>query len=299
MAYVRHTHSTVTPQAGSKAYKSHVDSSGLYTQDDDHNKNLMVEEMRRKLNMESERLRTRLRQELTELRQRLSPYPAHPSLVSMRERVAPLTQQLQISLSSNTQDLCGQLSLYLQGLEMAEAQTEASPALYRREAFLWMSQTLDNSGSKLADIISDFQTKTSGVIDQLREISVREGEGAESGLWQEMSSRLGKEVSSLRLEAQSRVGTLKAEIAARLVTAQPLKAEVTASIDQFCHSTALQNHVFHARIERLFLGLEEELEVQGASSQSSSSSMQPSGSLQEDFSAKLSALIQDILHSMQ
>ncbi|XP_071756710.1 uncharacterized protein LOC139912728 [Centroberyx gerrardi] len=287
------------------AYKSHVDSSGLYSQEDDHNKNPMVEEMRRKLNVESERLCTRLRQELAELRERLSPYPAHPSsaLASMRERLAPLTQQLQSSLSSSTQDLCGQLSLYLQGLELAEAQAEASPALYR-DAFHWMSQTLEHSGSKLAEIISDFQTKTSGVIDHLKEISASEGEGAKEGakpgLWQEMSSRLGQEVSSLRLEAQSRVGALKAELAALLVTAQPLKAEVTASMDRFCQSAALQGQVFQARIERLFLGLEEEMEVQEASSpSSSSSSIQPGGSLQEDFSVKLSALIQDILHSVQ
>ncbi|XP_071373877.1 apolipoprotein A-IV [Centroberyx affinis] len=281
------------------AYKSHVDSSGLYSQEDDHNKNPMVEEMRRKLNVESERLRTRLRQELAELRERLSPYPAHPSsaLASMRERLAPLTQQLQSSLSSSTQDLCSQLSLYLQGLELAEAQAEASPALYR-DALHWMSQTLEHSGSKLAEIISDFQTKSSGVIDHLKEISA--SEGAKPGLWQEMSSRLGQEVSSLRLEVQSRVGALKAELAALLITAQPLKAEVKASMDRFCQSAALQSQVFQARIERLFLGLEEEMEVQEASSPSSpSSSIQPGGSLQEDFSVKLSALIQDILHSVQ
>lgn len=258
--------------------------------------------MQRKLNMESERLRIRLHQELAELRERLSPSTAHFSstLATMRERLAPLTQQLQSSLSSNTQDLCGQLSLYLQGLETAEVQAEASPALYQ-EAFAWMSQTLEHSSSKVADTISDFHTKTIGVIEHLKEISAGEEEAAKTKLWQEISSRLGQEVSSLRLEVQNRVGALKAELSALLETAQPHTAEMKASMGQFCQNAALQSQAFQARMERLFQGLEEELEFQGASilsPSSSSLSIQPGGSLQEDFSLKLSALIQDILHSV-
>lgn len=284
-----------------KIYKSHIDSSSLYNQDD-QNKNPIAEEMQHKLNMESERLRTRLRQELAELQDRLSPSPAHLSstLASMRERLAPLTQQLQSSLSSNTQDLCGQLSLYLQGLDRAEAQPEASPALYQ-EAFHWMSQTLEHSSSKLADIISDFHTKTVGVIEHLKEISVGEEEAAESELWQEISSRLGQEVSFLRVEAHNRAGAFKAELAALLETAQPHKTELTASMERFCQNATVQSQVLQARMERLIQGLKEELQVQGASSlspSSSSSSIQPGGSLQGDFTVQLSALIQDILHSV-
>lgn len=284
----------------SKIYKIHIDSSNLYSQDD-RSGNPVAEEMQRKLNMESERLRVRLRQELAELQQRLSLSPTHLSstLTSMRERLAPLTQQLQSSLSSSTQDLCGQLRLYLQGLETAEAQTEAGPALYV-EAFNWMSQSLEHSSSKVADVFSDFHAKTVGEIEHLKEMSA-----GEEDLWQEISSRLGQEVSSLRVEAQNRVGALKAELAALLQTAQPRQADLTASMEQFCQNTALQGQVFEARMERLFQGLEEELEVKRASSLSpssssfSSSSIQPGDSLQEDFSVKLSALIEDILHSVQ
>ncbi|XP_070827404.1 apolipoprotein A-IV [Chaetodon trifascialis] len=278
-------------------YKSHIDSSGLYNQDN-RSKNPVAEELQRKLNMESERLRARLHQELAELRERLSPSPAHLSstLASMRERLAPLTQQLQSSLSSNTQELCGQLSLYLQGMETAEAQVEASPALYQ-EAFHWMSQTLEHSSSTVADIISNFHTKTIGVIEHLKEISGNEEEAAKSEFWQEVSSRLGHEVNSLRSEAQNRVRALKADLAAVLETAQPHKAELTSSVERFCQNAALQSQVFQAQMERLF----QELEVQGASSMfpPSSSFIQPGGSLQEDFTVKLSALIQDILHSVQ
>ncbi|XP_010727934.2 uncharacterized protein zgc:162608 [Larimichthys crocea] len=287
-----HDKSELTEKDVDKIYKIHIDSSGRYNPDN-HSKNPVAEEIQHKLNIESERLRMRLRQELAELQERLSPSPAHLSstLANMRERLAPLTQQLQSSLSSNTQDLCSQLSLYLQGLEAAEAQEQASPALYQ-EAFHWMSQSLEHSSSKVADIISDFDTK-------VIEISASEQDAAKSELWQEISSRLEQEVSSLRVEAQHRVGALKAELAAQLETAQPDKAELTASMQRFCQNAALQSQVFQARMERQFQGMEEEL-LQGATSSSLSSlSIQPGGSLQEDFTVKLSALIQDIMHSVQ
>ncbi|XP_076002453.1 uncharacterized protein LOC142995336 [Genypterus blacodes] len=280
-----------------KTYKSHMDSSHIYSQEDDRNTNPLAAEMQHKLNMESERLRARLRQELAELQERLSPNPAHLSstLASMRERLAPLTQQLQTSLSSNTQDLCGQLSLYLQGLETAEVQAEVGPALYQ-EAFQWMSQTLEHSRSNMADIIGHFQTKSTEAIEHLKEIS--EGDGGKSELWQEMSYRLGQEVNSLRVETQIRAATLKSELATALGTDQPFRAEVVASVDRFCQSAALQSQVL-ARVERMFVGLEEELEVKAHSSASTPSSLQSGGSLQESFTLKLSALIQDILHSVQ
>ncbi|XP_041656719.1 apolipoprotein A-I [Cheilinus undulatus] len=269
-------------------YKSHIDSSSLYNQED-QSKNPIAEEMQQKLNMESERLRARLRQELAELRERLSPSPAHlgATLASMRERLAPLTQQLQSSLSSNTQDLCGQLSLYLQGLETAETAqaAEASQAVYQ-EVSQQVSQALEHSSSKVADIISDFQAKTTEVSEHLKE--------EKSELWQEMSSKLGEEVSLLRREAQSRVAVLKSELSAQLEMVNPLRSEVASSLELFCQNAALQGQVFQARMEKLFQELEEELEVHRAPSLSSSSSI----SLQEDFSVKLSALIQDILHSV-
>uniref|UniRef100_A0A3Q3J0L2 Uncharacterized protein n=1 Tax=Monopterus albus TaxID=43700 RepID=A0A3Q3J0L2_MONAL len=262
-----------------KIYKNHIDSKGLYSQEDEDNKNPVTEEVQHKLNMESDRLRSRLRQELAELRERLSPSPVHFSstLESMRERLAPLTQQLQSSLSSNTQDMCGQLSLYLQGLETAEAQAETSPPLYH-EAVSWMGQTLEHSSSKLAGILSDFHTKAIRVIEHQKETSARE---EEVEVWQKIRSRLGQKVTSLRVEAQDRVGALKTELAALLETTDPVQAKVAG---------------MQASMERLFQGLEENLKVQGASSLSS---IQPGDSLHEDFSVKFSALIQDILQSVQ
>jgi len=292
----------------SRAYKSYVDRGDLYNtgEEEGQGKSPMAEEMRLKLNAESERLRACLRRELAELRESLSPYTAHSSpgaLGELRQRLAPLTRQLQSSLSANVQELCGQLGLYLQGLERAEAQAQVGPSVYR-EAFHGMSQSLESGGAKLTDAVDIFQSKTSEAIAQQRqgggERDGAEEEGEESGLvWREMSSRLAQEVSSMRLEAQSRLGALKAELTALLVTSQPLTAEVTANVNAFCQSAALQNQVFLARIERVFLGPEGEQEAAGTLSSSPSDLSQSGTLLHEDFSAKLSALIQDILHSVQ
>lgn len=281
----------------SNLYKSNIDSHGLYSQEEGVNKNPVAEEMQRKLAIESERLRIRLRQELAELRERLSPSPDHLSstLASMRDRLNPLTQKLQRSFSSNTQDLCSQLSLYLQSLEVAEAQAEPSPALYQ-EAFHWMSQTLEHSSLKVGNILNDFHTKANRVIEHLKEINAGE---EDTKVWQEMSSKLGQQVNSLREEAQNRLGTLKAQLAASLGSAKPPKSEVAGSVEWFCQNEALQSQVVQARLERLFMRLQEDTAVHRPSSLSFTSSTQQGSPLQEDFSAKLSALIQDILHSVQ
>lgn len=244
--------------------------------------------MQHKLNMEAERLRVRLRQELSELQERLSPSAVHLG-PALRERLAPLAQELQRSLSSSTQDLCSQLSLCLQTLEGPRAQTEASPSLYR-QALEGMSQTLEHSGSKVAQIISRFHTKSTEELQHLKEISAgEEEEGAESELWQEMSSSLEQEVSSLKAEARSRVGALEAQLSAALRTEKPQKAELTASLEQFCQSSVLQNQAFQARLERLFQGIRDP---------SSPSLPSSGGTLTEDFTVQLSALIHDIFDSV-
>ncbi|XP_054650334.1 uncharacterized protein zgc:162608 [Dunckerocampus dactyliophorus] len=270
MANQAHHKSKLTKDVD-KIYKSHIDDSGLYNHsEDDHNKNQVSEEMQRKINMESERLRARLRQELTELRERLALSPAHRSstLASVRERLAPLAQQLHGSLSSSTRSLCHELGLSLQSPEDPEA-------------FNWMTQTLEQGTSKLADILDGFMAQTTEAMEHLREAS----EAANTGILQEFSSRLGQEVTSLKMEAQNKLETLKAEL---------LKADAAAAVEHFCQNSAQQLH-FQGRMERLVTGMEEELEVQSGPSLSEHSG----GSLQEDFSLKLSALIQDILHSVQ
>ncbi|XP_061537945.1 apolipoprotein A-IV isoform X2 [Phycodurus eques] len=274
-----HAESKLTKEAD-KIYKSLIDDSGLYNHEDEYNKNPVSEQMQRKILVESERLRARLRQELAELRERLAPSPAHlaSALASMREHLAPFTLQLH----NNTHSLCHQLRLYLRDPDAAEA----------RQGLVvhhWMTRTLERSGSNLTDILADFMAKTREVTERLREMS--EAEAANADIWQRFSSRLGREVTSLKAEAQNSLETLKVQLADQLETAQPL----SAMVEHVCQNAAQQHRDFQARIETLFTGMEEELEVQSISSYSEHTG----GSLKEDFFIKLSALIQDILHSVQ
>uniref|UniRef100_A0A3Q3DTM9 Zgc:162608 n=1 Tax=Hippocampus comes TaxID=109280 RepID=A0A3Q3DTM9_HIPCM len=226
-----------------------------------------------------ELLRARLRQELAELREKLAPSPVHlaSTLASMRERLVPLTQQLH----NNTHHLCHQVRLYLHGLNAAE--TNPDPIAHH-----WMAQTLEQSASKLADIMADFMAKIRELTERLREMS--EAEAANAGIWQGFSSRLEWEVTSLKMKAQNSLEALKVDLADQSPTAQPLEA----AVERFCQDSAQQHQAFQGRIERLIVSMEEELDVQFSSSHAE----QPVGSLQ-DFSIKLSALIQDILHSVQ
>ncbi|KAM6933738.1 uncharacterized protein FYW49_002051 [Xenentodon cancila] len=283
-----------------KLYKSIIDKSDLYNQDSDDTMNPVAEEMQHKLTLESERLRVRLQQELAELRERLSPSPGHLSatLASMRERLNPLTQQLQSSVSSNTQGLCSQMKLYLQGMETAVAQAEASPALYQ-DVSHWISQILRRSSLQLANMINKFHTTASGVIEHLKQTSDPEGEAANSKVWQEMSSRLGQEVSLLKDEAENRVGGLQGQLAALLESAQPLETDMTGTVEQFCQSAAEQSQELQGRMEKVFVAVEKEVHGASILPLPSSWSTEQGGSLQGDFSVKLSALIQDILHSVR
>ncbi|CAG6003317.1 unnamed protein product [Menidia menidia] len=282
-----------------KIYKSIIDSNGLYTQDD-NSKYPVAEEMQRKLAMESERLRVRLRQELAELRDRLSPSPDHLSAIvaSIRERLTPLTEQLQSSLSSRTQDLCSHLNFYLQGVETAEAQADPSPALYQ-EASHWITQSLEHRSLQLTNIINDFHSIAGREIEQLKETIAHEGEAPESKVWQDVSSLLRQEVSSLQEQAQQRVGLLKAHLTAQLESDQPRMAQATGHVEQFCQNAASQSQLLRAQVDRLFMSVEEKVHGATGLFLPSSLSMQQEGSLREDFSVKLSALIQDILHSVQ
>lgn len=278
------------------SYKSHIDSSSLYNQGSEANKNSVAAEVQHKLSLESERLRIRLHQELAELRDKLAPSKPHMSstLASLRERLAPLTQQLHSSLSSNTQDLCVRVSLYLHNME---SQTDDHQILHQR-AVQWIGQTMDHSSSKIANIIIDFHSQTSKAMGYFKDSSISEGALVPTEVWQKVSSRLTQELGVLQTDAQNSADILKEELAS--LTTQSYGARVAPVIDRFCQNAELQNQSFQARLERLFVELEEELEAQTDSDMSSpSSSAQQSGSLQEDYSLKLSSLIQDILHSVQ
>ncbi|XP_020773738.1 uncharacterized protein zgc:162608 [Boleophthalmus pectinirostris] len=276
------------------SYKSHIDSNNLYSQEEE-GKHPVAAEVQHKLSLESERLRVRLHQELAELREKLSPSTHVSSTLSgLRERLAPLMLQLQSSLSSSTQELCIQVRVHLQSMETAETPADDGQKILQR-----ISQTLDQSSSKMADIVRDFYSEASKVVGQFKDSFASEGEIAHSEMWQKFSSRLSQEVGTLRVEAQSRAVMVLEELTSLQTASQGFEANMSAKMEGFCLNADLQVQLFAAQMERLFVDLEEELLAHTDSSQSTSSSSLHSGSLQEDFSLKLSSLIQDILHSVQ
>ncbi|XP_072319277.1 uncharacterized protein [Eucyclogobius newberryi] len=281
------------------SYKNQIDSSSLYSEEDEA-KHSMAAEVQHKLSLESERLRVRLHQELAELREKLSPSPSHVSstLTGLRERLAPLMLQLQSSLSTSTQELCVQVRLYLQSMETADAPAEDEQIL-QQTISLRISHTLDHSRSKVADIIQDFDSGASKVMGQFKDFAVSEGEVANAEMWQRFSSRLAQEVGTLRVEAQSRVGQLHKDLSSLQTSSQGFQSKMNTKMEQFCLNADLQNQLFAAQLERLFVDLEGELLAHTDSGRAPSSSALHSGSLQEDFSLKFSSLIQDILHSVQ
>ncbi|XP_077578971.1 uncharacterized protein LOC144200602 [Stigmatopora nigra] len=252
-------------------YKSRIDHSALYRMDNDFAKDALSMEIQRKLLMESERLRERLRHELADLKARLAPSRAQLSsaMASLRGRLTPLTQELH----NNTHDLCQQLRVYLQ----IPNPVEGKPDPIVRQ---WMVRALEQSGSRLTEILAQIREVTEHPIGQ--------EEVANSRTWEGFSSKIGQEVISMKEEVQNSMDSLREELAKSSESASPLGG----AVERFCQALALQNQAFQTRMESLLREMEEELEIQ-------SSPFQDGGSLQEDFSVQLSALIQDILHSVQ
>ncbi|KAI4880396.1 hypothetical protein NFI96_018699, partial [Prochilodus magdalenae] len=261
-------------------WKSHVVSSDLYSQSP---QNPMAAELRRKLSQESERLRARLRQELLELRQRLSPYPTQPQLTpaNVRELLAPFTKQLQKALDSNTQELCGQLSLNLQGLQELQADGSA-PYL---EAVEKIGQAMDESHRRRTAAFEDFKTKAFEAVEE-------DHDGSRKELWEEVTARLGQEIVSFSLEVQGKVAALKVALAGLLTSAEPPSAEAASKVLHFCQSSSAQNARFITNLEQQIAKLEEQ------QSQGDPSSHINIESIQEDFSTRLNALLQDIVHTL-
>ncbi|XP_062872828.1 uncharacterized protein zgc:162608 [Trichomycterus rosablanca] len=258
-------------------WKTHVVSNDLYSQD---SLNPMAAELRHKLSQESERLLARLRQELVELRQRLSPYPSHPhhSPTNIRDLLAPFTRRLQEALDSNTHDLCGHLMMTLQGLHPDR------PSLYQ-EAMQSVGQSLDEGHRRRTAAFEDFKTKAFEAVEEDRDSSRKE-------LWEEVTARLGQEILSFSLEVQGKVAALKVSLTTLLTSSDPPRSEIITKVDQFCNLSASQNEKFISNLEQLTARLEEK------QSQGEQSSHANIDSIQEDFSTRLNALLQDIVHTL-
>nr|XP_055052389.1 apolipoprotein A-IV [Misgurnus anguillicaudatus] len=261
-------------------WKNHVVSSDLYSQD---SFNPMAAELRHKLSMESERLRARLKQELAELRERLSPYPSHPkhTLASVKDFLAPFTKQLQTSLQSNTQELCEKLSLNLQDLNPDEA------TLYQ-EAVQKITLALDESHQKRTAAFENFKTKAFEAVEEEKDSSGKE-------LWEEVTARLGQEVCTFSLEIQGKVAALKIALAGHLASTLPPRNVMATKVEQFCQNSSVRNEQFILNLDQQMIALQEKQNNGESSAGFHQINLE---SIQEDFSTRISALLEDIVHTL-
>lgn len=252
-------------------------SSDLYSPD---SLNPMAAEFRHKLSQESDRLRARLRQELLNLRQRLSPYPSHPKVTptNVHELLSPFTKDLQMALESNTHHLCGHLMMTVQGVQ------SDGPSVHQ-EAIEKISQAMDDSHKRRTTAFEDFKTKAFEAIEKDKDNSRKD-------LWEEMTARLGQQICSFSLELQGKIAALKVSLTTLLTSSEPLGPEMVSKVDQFCDGSSRQNQKFIADLLQQISLLEEK------QSKGEPSSHVNIDSIQEDFSMRLNALLQDIIHTI-
>ncbi|XP_076833199.1 uncharacterized protein LOC143478130 [Brachyhypopomus gauderio] len=265
----------ITKELNSGVWKSRVVSSDLYSQD---SHNPMAAELKLKLKQESERLRARLRKELMELGRRLSPYPSHAphAPANVRHILGPFTQGLHTALDSNTRDLCGRLGRSLRGPD--------GPSL-SQEALEEVGRALDESNRRRTAAFEDFKTKAFEAIEE-------DQDGGRKELWEEVTASLGQEICSFSLEEQGKVAALKVSLAGLLTTAEPADAEAASRVDLFCQNSSAQNQKFIANLEQQTARLDQQ-QREGDSTRHVNIE-----SIQEDFSSRLNALLQDIVHTL-
>ncbi|XP_060744668.1 apolipoprotein A-IV [Tachysurus vachellii] len=258
-------------------WKSHVVSSDLYSPD---SLNPMAAELRYKLSQESDRLRARLRQELLDLRQRLSPYPSHPqgTVPNVQELLSPFTKGLQMALESNTHQLCSHLRITIQGVQAD------GPLLYQ-EAIEKIRQAMDESHKRRTAGFEDFKTKAFEAVEEDKDSSRKD-------LWEEVTASLGQEILSYSLEVQGKIAALKVSLTTLLTSSEPLGAEMVSKVDQFCDGSSRQNHKFIANLVQQISMIEEK------QNKGEPPSHVNIDSIQEDFSTRLNALLQDIVHTI-
>lgn len=258
-------------------WKSHVVSNDLYSSD---SLNPMAAELRHKLSQETDRLRARLRQELLDLRQRLSPYASQPQVTTtnIQELLSPFTKGLQMALESNTHQLCSDLRITVQGVRTN------GPLLYQ-EAIEKISHAMDESHKRRTTAFEDFKTKAFQAVEEDKDSSRK-------NLWEEVTASLGQEILSFSLELQGKIAALKVSLTTLLTSSEPIGAEMVSKVEQFCHGSSRQNQKFIADLVQQISTIEEK------QNKGEPSSHVNIDSIQEDFSTRLNALLQDIVHSI-
>lgn len=262
-------------------WKSSLENTDPYAGDLSRGSGPLAGDLRRKLSLESQRLRARLTQELRELQERLAaafvtnPAPSPPPGPSpaARERLAALALRLHHALDSDARELCSRLTRYAQAPETAD---RSEPAACYQDAARGIGQALDDGERQLNARLEEFREEVA---------STAGGAG-------DPSAALRREVEAFGVRVRSRGQALRAGLAGT----QSFGEVLSNHVERFCRSSAEENRLFADSVERQLEALRRgQSELPAEVPSVSSSSM---GSLGEDFSPKLSALLQDILQTL-
>ncbi|KAG5836878.1 hypothetical protein ANANG_G00233360 [Anguilla anguilla] len=248
-----------------RTWKSSLESSDLYgdlyAHDVSQSQGSLTGDLRRKLSLESQRLRA----------------PA-PAAAAARDRLALPAHRLRDALDSDARELCSALRRYAQGPETAEAPPRAGARA--RGGRAGMGRALGASERELTARLAEFQAEASGAT------------GGQGGA----AAALRAEVEAFGAGVRSRAESLRAGLAGT----QSLGEGLSKHVEQFCRSSEEENRRFAGRIERQLeaLGQGERGALSEGLGEAPFVSPSSTGSLGEDFSPKLNALLQDILQTL-
>ncbi|XP_035240346.1 apolipoprotein A-IV isoform X2 [Anguilla anguilla] len=276
-----------------RTWKSSLESSDLYgdlyAHDVSQSQGSLTGDLRRKLSLESQRLSARLAQELRELRERLAAaFAAHPTAslppqrapAAARDRLALPTHRLRDALDSDARELCSALRRYAQGPETGGGPAPEPGATRYEDAARGMGRALGASERELTARLAEFQAEASGAT------------GGQGGA----AAALRAEVEAFGAGVRSRAESLRTGLAGT----QSLGEGLSKHVEQFCRSSEEENRRFAGRIERQLeaLGQGERGALSEGLGEAPFVSPSSTGSLGEDFSPKLNALLQDILQTL-
>ncbi|XP_041098199.1 apolipoprotein A-IV [Polyodon spathula] len=247
-------------------------------------------ELHSKLSLETDKLRVQIMKELKDLRETMFPH-ADEVHHKISRNVAQLQQRLSLpasKLSSMVQQSMGQLCKQLRGLQtkpLGQQTPEHEEELLHR-----ISQTVQGTRLELLPYLAEFQEEALRAVGELQErfsAYAREVQEELQRHAEEASRRLTENVVQLRAHIDEDTGRL-----CQLSEAEGLRVQIEQRVSEFCQGASSYADSFTQGIAQDFRDLSQ-------SRAPVSLSLQDRGRpLEEDFSAKLRSLLEDIQHNL-
>ncbi|KAK1153504.1 apolipoprotein A-IV-like [Acipenser oxyrinchus oxyrinchus] len=267
-------------------WKNSLENVNLYTE----SLTPFTLELRSKLSLETDKLRVQIMKELVDLREKMSPH-ADEVHHKISRNVAQLRQRLALpasKLSSMVQQITGQLCRQLRGLDTKTLGDQIPD--HEEDVLHRIRQTVQDSKLKLAPYLAEFQAEALRAVGELQESLSPHAREVQDELQQhavEASRRLTESVEQLRAHVDENTGRL-----CQLSESEGLRGQIEQRVSEFCQGASSYADSFTQGIAQDFRDLSQ-------SRAPVSLTLQDRGRpLEEDFSAKLRSLLEDIQHNL-